>query len=363
MKLGSFFCAVGLCVIVSSLSWAVSRSDAGAQTVPARGSPDYHFGGYRWFGPVSEISASWREPRIRNASSSEDAHASTWIGVQPQAGGPPFIQLGTLEDVGYSGIAAYRVFWSDTSVDFHPQVVGSVHAGDVVSANLTATSSGWRLNFVDHRSGLKFDEPQDYGGGLVPNQAEWFQEDPDNGSDPTSELVYPQLSDTHFWALLVNGRPPKLNLRNGQVLLAENGYNGVPSPVHDDQFIVEAASGLASQYLTDARQLDSSATRFSEALSGWSQLSSEDQIVTAQTEAEAVALNITRLRALPVPAGDRSSFSALVNHLTQIHQDLLAWIHSGVTLNSATYEKLSHDLSENAKYANKMRTTLGIPPT
>src|SRR5579863_1766322 len=53
------------------------------------------FGGYNWFGTVTDLGAQWRVPTI--SSTSSPGYASTWIGVQNGVNNQ-FVQVGVTEN-------------------------------------------------------------------------------------------------------------------------------------------------------------------------------------------------------------------------------------------------------------------------
>jgi len=361
----ALFALVGL-VLVQNAPAVASENATAAQSTPSlQGAPDFHFGGYRWFGSTSEISAAWRVPRI--AYSSNVGHASTWIGVQPMGGGAPFIQLGTLEDdpalIGTDPPSTYHVFWSDVAVGFHPQILGIVHAGDAVSARMSAVSNGWRLTFIDGTSHLTLRKKVTYGNGVVPTQAEWFQEDPsDTDENPPSELPYPDMSDVGFSSVKVNGGVPSLGLNNGQVLLSSTGHILVPGTFRGDEFALSAPTGLPKQYLVIADREDQSSTNFDQSISDWSRLSSQDRRSSVETEVVALTQNVDHIHQLPIPQEDRATFAAFENHLELVRQDLRAWGQSGLSLSSERYHKYLGDAQTTSEYSDPVREDLGLPP-
>jgi hypothetical protein len=337
-----------------------TAAPSGAQSAPQPVSFAYFFAGYNWSGATREISGSWHVPRITQKSAV--GHALTWIGAQAAAGGAPFIQLGTTEDDAGGGQDSYEVFWSDTTASFHPQTLGVTHPGDLVSAEMTLTQRGWRLSVVDEATHRTFDTTVDYGGGVVPDQAEWLQENPSIGDNPPVELPYPVMTDTDFTALEVDGHPPKLALSDGQVLFGMTGTILVPSPVRHDAFTVGPPTGLARQYLVAARNLDSSQAQFTNSLNEWNQLSPDDRLSAAQADAAALAECATAIGGLSAPAKDRSDLSALTQHFDVVHQDYLAWISSGLSLTGTAFAKLSADARTNPQYSDAVRVDLGLPP-
>jgi hypothetical protein len=175
------------------------------------------FGGYRWLGGISQVSARWRVPTI--SATSLSGSAGTWIGAQNAYREYPFIQVRTNE-VSQSGRQIYHAFWSDTHVGFRAQSIGTVEPGDLISANMVRSRRGWTLSIDDLTQGTLLSRTVGYGGGSAFTQAEWIQEDPTASNVTTSDLPYPDLSKVHFAHLLVNNTIPSLSLKDGQTLMA-----------------------------------------------------------------------------------------------------------------------------------------------
>jgi len=178
------------------------------------------FAGYEWIGPVHTVSAEWRVPKITLLNSSD---SSTWIGVESPSGA--FVQIGTTEDsspqsdILNGGLAVDQGFWSDDTVEFHPQLLDDmsyldqhVRAGDLVTASITRVLGGWQLRLHDERSALSFDQKIPMTTAAF-DEVEWLQEDPTN-SDTNEPLPYPNLGPVVFTHLSVNGFPPVLGFDN-----------------------------------------------------------------------------------------------------------------------------------------------------
>ena len=112
------------------------------------GAPEYGFGGYTSARLTIEIGAQWRVPRLSPHSS--EGSATTWIAVQNSL--RQFIQLGTFELMN-NGVSQYQIFWSDVTVNFHPQNLlrvdaatrspsrwSSPHAGSMSSTTTPTTN-------------------------------------------------------------------------------------------------------------------------------------------------------------------------------------------------------------------------------
>jgi hypothetical protein len=169
-----------------------------------------------WHGRVTSISASWVVPRVATRS---PGFASTWIGVETDAGHDRFLQIGVNEGHNADGSRAQLglpradhpaelvAFWSDTAHHFHPVYLGGgLKPGDVVHVSLRYTRGRWWLRIRDLRSALhlSFATSQERGPMM---QAEWLQEDVINGAT-NRPFRYPRLSPITVGDLEVDGAPP-----------------------------------------------------------------------------------------------------------------------------------------------------------
>ena len=341
------------------VSGAVGRSNASASSAktPSTYFPPTGFGGYKWYGAVTQISAQWRIPTIRPSRTFEDA--STWVGAQNERGGAPFIQLGTTENnVGVLG-EQYQSFWSDPKVGFHPQVLGVVRAGDLVSADMTRTSAGWVLTFKDLTHGNTETKRVTYGVGSAFSQAEWLQEDPSpNGTSPT-DLPYPKTSMVQMQDLLVNQAPPKLRLQDGQVLIASNGIILVPSTVENDMFHFFGPTGKAKTYLNAARSLDAALSPLDADFSHWNDIPRTRREHIVSVLSRSYRENAAALGTLSLPNNDAT---LLAHRIVTIEHDLSAWVRAGLAEHGATFEKFVRD-AQISELADKVRSDIGLPPT
>ncbi len=356
-RLAIFAFAVGALVLSSLLS---PLPASGAKASPTF-FPPTAFGGYRWsagwHGNVKQISAQWRVPKIQPSSKFE--YASTWVGAQNPSGGPPFIQLGITENnFGQLG-GEYRSFWSDTKVDFHPQVLSVVRPGDLVSADMTQVSDGWVLTFKDLTRHSTRTKNVPYGAGKTYSQAEWLQEDPAPKDDTPTDLPYPTTSVVQIGHLLVNHSAPKLRLENAQVLIASNGITLVPSAVERDAFHFSAPTGTAKTYLEIARSLDTSLSAFGAASSHWSNVPMARRLTIVNELEHSFQLNATALNALALPNHDAAD---LGQRSAVIVQDLSAWATAGLAERGAAFEKLTRD-EQIERLADRVRADLGLPPS
>jgi len=348
-------------LVVVAIVLAVASGPLPAFATSAKSSTTYFpptgFGGYRWIGTVKQLSAQWSVPTVQPSSKFE--FASTWVGAQNQNGGGPFIQLGITENSLGSLGTQYRSFWSDPKVGFHPQVLSVVHAGDLVSANMSQVPDGWVLTFKDITRDSVKTKKVVYGVGAKFTQAEWLQEDPAPNSDTPNDLTYPTTSLVQIAHLLVNHSAPKLNTANGQVLIASNHITLVPSAVTDDAFRLLAPTGEAKAYLDIARSLDLAISVFDASSTHWTALSIARRRSVVKELARKFQLNATALDALPLPDHDATR---LGDRSVAIAHDLSAWTAAGLVKHGATYSRLVHD-EYIAPLADRVRADLGLPPS
>jgi hypothetical protein len=196
---------------------------------------------------------------------SPEGFSSTWIGVQTNAPGGPFIQLGTYADESVSLSSSgsskssqfYGIFWSDTARAFRP--VGLVELsrpGDLISFDMTQNDEGWYLKVHNLTVGWSRSIQVNYAAANRFTQADWLQEDPADGEETTTDMPYALTSTVDFQHLEVNHRAPRLRYEDAAVLAATNNVILVPTRPQDDGFSLRAPSGDAAQLLRDAASYD-----------------------------------------------------------------------------------------------------------
>jgi hypothetical protein len=323
--------------------------------------PGTGFGGYRWMnGPVTQISAQWRVPRILPTSS--QGSASTWIGAQNQDG-PPFIQLGTVENKFDLFVPTYSAFWSDPDVGFHPQNFGAVGAGDLVSAELIRMSSGWRLTFRDITRSTTKSRVVKYGLTGSYDQGEWLQEDPSPSDLSKIDLPYPKTSLVEFEDLRVDGDVPKLDLADGQVMLANGGAFLVPSRVTDGTFFFGAPSGPQKSYLEAARNVDIAISAFAVDSLRWKTLSTSERESIAPTIGQAFGKFSTAISTLSLSKTSETDAVGLEQQNRRVQSDFDACRSAGCPTGSTAFLKISEDLESIGAAADKLRASLGLSPS
>jgi hypothetical protein len=339
---------------ISSLGSGGSPTPAPVYIAPATG-----FAGYHWFGDVHQISAQWQVPAIAAASSV--GHASTWIGAQGDGQNSPFIQVGVTEDKFGPGDSVYEVFWSDTAVSFHPQSLGPVAAGDLLSVAMTRENQGWSLVVHDETSGIPMTTTIRYGAGDSFTSAEWIQEDPTASAEAAVDLPYPQTTTVSFQKVVVNGEPPLLDEDDGQVLIAADGIIQVPGPFRQDGFVLSAPTGPAARYLQAAGGLDAAVSAYNVDVATWSSLSFATRSRVIQRLSAAYQTNAAALQAEQWPPSARADVSLLTGRLHLLVRDLRAWTAAGLKMSGNAYLTLRSD-QEIAPLADNVRADLGLPP-
>ena len=167
------------------------------------------------------------------------------------------------------GFRGYFAFWSDTAVDFHPQPMRPVAAGDRVGVSMTRRGGVWHLVVDALSSGHISTTNVTYGGNAPFTQTEWFQEDPTPSNITGADLSYPKMTDVRFTKVLLNGGLPHLVLGNGQTLMATGGVFRVPTPFVGDSFDLVPPTGYGRQYLADVYRLDMAIDAYNVQLFEW----------------------------------------------------------------------------------------------
>jgi hypothetical protein len=344
-------------VLVAALVFGCSSSSR--PTLPGLGQVVANpngFGGYFLRGLVRELSAAWVVPAI--APGSPAGLASTWIGARTARG--DFIQVGTTEDKGAStGVPAYRVFWSDTSLQFHARYLADVAVGDAIEARMVQDKDGWQLSLRDAASNVAVTKASGYGAGLRFDDAQYIQEDPAT-YDPSVDAPYPTMMTTSFTSVEANKTPAQLSYREASVLSSPNQVFLVPTRPANGGFELLPATALPAQYLRDIQQLNATHTQLRAALAG------DAPGFTGQEEGE-FDIPLLRAAAAQAPAQDwPPTVVPLVRRLAVIWAqeaaDLQAWDAAGAPANSAPLRAAEADQASGAKTGQAIRTTIGLPP-
>jgi hypothetical protein len=122
-------------------------------------------------------------------------------------------------------------------VEFHPQQTFPHYGlpGDLISASISQTESGWSVQVVDTRNRMNFVRTMSIPAADF-TEAEWFQEDPTNG-ETNSPFPYPHLSQIRWMDLKLNGASPSFSLAN-QRWMSVPGGDFAPTPLKDDSYEV-----------------------------------------------------------------------------------------------------------------------------
>jgi hypothetical protein len=352
--------AMAVAVVAVAVGGPAAPVDSGPAATVTEVVPPTGFGGYSWWdGPVDRVSAWWAVPAISSASPA--GHASTWVGAQNPAGGYPFIQLGVTEDTSGPGGAQYHAFWSDTSVGFHPQYLGAVEAGDRLSVAMARVGRGWRLTVRDATRRRTMSRVVPYGKGAAFAQAEWLQEDPTAATAVATDLPYPRMGQEHFHGVRVNGQVPRLDLGNGQALIATGGTVLVPTAFRHDSFAMVVPAGAGKQYLKDVSPLDFAINSYNFELQSWSHLAVSAKIFNVQALVSAYARFAAQLVHQTWPPRARADLARLASSAGRLNADLVAWQCAGLTEHSVQFLRLQQDEDNNLSEA--VRTDLGLPRT
>jgi hypothetical protein len=349
-----------LLACVTGLTTLSVTADPASAQAPTTIFPVTGFGGYNvGQTAVGEISASWRVPSVLAASPS--GYASTWIGVQNEDTGSPFIQLGTIENEIGPGNASYEAFWSDVTVGFSPQFFAAVDPGELLAVQMTRGATGWTLSMHLGTSKTPTTKVIDYGVGQSFTQAEWLQEDPAPSSVTAVDEPYPRLSSVVFSDLEVNDQPPHLTRSDGVTLSARGGIFLVPTSVRNGSFSLVAPKGAAKAYLVLAAELDHAVSVYNVQLSKWNTLSVQGRKAAADDLAAEFTQNASQFASRSWPRASRHLISLLSKQLRQLVGDIQTWSAAGLLLSGPAYQKLIGD--ENvAPVADRVRSALGLPP-
>jgi hypothetical protein len=164
----------------------------------------------------------------------------------------------------------YAGFWSGNKVSFHPQPTfhQSVHPGDLISASISETKRGWRVQVVDARNRAEYIRTFRIGAADL-TEAEWFQEDPTNTA-MDSPLPYPQLSQIRWMDLKRNGSSPSFSLDN-QEWMSVPGMDFAPTELKHDSYEVVPVhlNSIQARWVTSKVPYKIVANKFDQAEAAW----------------------------------------------------------------------------------------------
>jgi hypothetical protein len=329
------------------------NGSGGASRPKAIGAPAYGFAGYTDRATVTQISARWRVPYVDAKNNIGDA--STWIAAQSIDG--HFIQLGTTEDAGFASAPTFQIFWSDPVVHFHPQPLGIVAAGDLISYSMTKTSAGWTLRFDDRTTSKHHQLTVDYGQTASFNEGQWIQEDP-TLSNFNVHLPYPSMSLVTFSHLRLNDQVPKLSYQYAQVMSTSNGVYLIPSKVEDDHFTFHHAQGATLQYLRDALPLNATLYPFDRA--------ADDNVTpSAFTKRQllyAIGAFVSGLKIQHWPAATQRDIAGIETTMKSFQKLVQRWPVAPAALPAQDYSELQIVGESNHVFTLDIHARLGLPP-
>jgi hypothetical protein len=344
-------------LVVAIVGTALCTSASGVQKQNFY--PPTGFGGYKLDQAVREIGATWRVPEI--SSKSPGGHASTWIGVQSSDG--DFIQLGVTEDQTLNETPVYQAFWSDTSMRFEPQFLGSLSRREFIVASLAQTKRGWTLKLVYPSNHTSISKTIRYGAKTTFSTGEWLQENPPSSLDEPTDSPYPIMSVPHFTKLKMNNEAPDLSVEDAQVLIPSNRPSEVPTRTVNDSFTFVEPEGAELEYLDDARLLDDASSSFNYEISKWSDLSHNARLAAIRTYINALVRNDKEFDSGSWPEPSQTPINDLVANFRVQVSDLKAWLTTNLSDNNVEFERFIHRADLETKFADSARASLGLPPT
>jgi hypothetical protein len=287
--------------------------------------------------------------------------AATWIGAQNERN-DVFIQLGILENASKYSPDSYTAFWSDTAKGFRPQFLGTLSAGDQISVDMTRTTKGWTVKFVDKAAKLSAVRQIDYGAGKVFNVGEWIQEDPAPGNITAVDLTYPNVANVKIDRVRINGHAPDLRRRDAQVLIAKGGIIRVPTKFHSDSFSFKKPTGVQDQYLTDASKFDVGVNLFDAHYARWGTTSTAGKKRAVQEYVDALKSNAKVFTSQTWPTRAAADVTKLGVNIGQVESDLHNWLIAGAKNSGNAYDQLGNDEGVHNTLVNAIRASIGLPP-
>ncbi len=301
--------------------------------------------------------------RVWRPGAREQGPQSPWKGrSRPgrQARPYPFIQLGTTESDMF-GFRGYFAFWSDTAVDFHPQPMRPVAAGDRVGVSMTRRGGVWHLVVDALSSGHISTTNVTYGGNAPFTQTEWFQEDPTPSNITGADLSYPKMTDVRFTKVLLNGGLPHLVLGNGQTLMATGGVFRVPTPFVGDSFDLVPPTGYGRQYLADVYRLDMAIDAYNVQLFEWDGLGPGEREISTRILIAAYQVFDRALARQHWPPAAGPALAELASENNTIIANLTAWVTSPrMDMSSPYVAAFRH--AQRGLAATRVRAVLGLAP-
>jgi hypothetical protein len=312
------------------------------------------FGGYYDLTSVQEISAQWRIPLI--ARDSPAGEAATWVGAKGP--GVAFVQLGTLEKkTKASPEGQYTVVWSDSSVNYEPQTLMTVAAGDLVEAAMIRASDGWQFQFADITTGKTAPNLTEYNTNFTFNTAEWIQEDPANSTGTRYDAPYPTMSTVEFMNLKVNSAAPIENFYDGTTLSTLSGDSFSPTQLINDDFSLPPTTGAARIYLADVYNFNLLANLFDTKVNSNETPSAQ---LGAQLYAAYNQLDLT-LNTQHWSGNYANEIKGVTTYAAHLAGLLNTWRSASANDKATALKTYVHATYGMATYSNPLRTNLDIP--
>jgi hypothetical protein len=313
-----------------------------------------NFAGYFLDQPFTSLSASWSIPTVLDAS--YNSGASTWIGAEDNQG--HFIQVGVLENT-LLGETYDQAFWTDSSLNYHPEEIFNAAAGDRIVASMTQTAAGWKYAIRDLTIGEKAVGQTDYAPSSTFTEAQWLQEDPIYPDRTPPEFPYPKTTNVVFSHLSINGGAPELVYSDAGVMSTPNSIVLLPTKVRNDGFVVQPAGPLQSRYVQDVRS-------FEVAVEQLNFLVSENARTSLQTSAGTSLLNAiggfdAALAPSNWPPRLRGAVQRLRDHNELDAAALLAWLRASPNAKAAVFARLVANLMGDQHSSRALAVALGLP--
>ncbi len=333
-----------------------SKAGSSSRSSSADVYPETGFGGYHWVGTLSETSAAWHVPAISDTSTPGDA--AIWIGIQSVSGNNEFVQVGIIVTRTASGLDRYRAFWSDVAHHYLPQDLGTVAAGDLVSARIFQAGERWTVAFTDHTRTMSRSVATKDAVRRTAIGAEWILEDPSPTSSSAVDFPFPQISPPVFTQLDVDGAAPPLTAADGQVLMTPNGIRLVPTAVQAASFTFYQPTGAALAYLNLAFSFDRAFTEIDVQRQTWSRQTLTQRQVDILGLAQTVQSNLQGFESTEWPAQAQPAMAAFKAQLLKVSTDIDNWNAgvSGTTFPVSYQEQLAFHAA-----AQQAREALGLP--
>jgi hypothetical protein len=220
-------------VLLGGLSVAVASSTG--NWVPSTSGLPPNQAGYLWCCGATEVAATWEVPQLMPAS--VQSAEGVWIGLQTPSG-KFFLQVGT-QDNWTDASPVYEGFWSSGPLKGTPESLGTVHPGDVVSAELALSAySRWEITFADLTEHWTHTHAVSLSANYARALAEWIEEDPAEvvPYEKAQLFVMAKTGGTRMSGLRVNGNVPGLFDLQPETFVDGSNTTFSPSRIANDSF-------------------------------------------------------------------------------------------------------------------------------